>query len=139
MIEAIRAQNNEICIIYFRLEKTEYSYFPLTNIGTSFFKCLYFPHSFENCLIKELQLSHMVSILGPRLLKILGTTTRLSYNLKKQILSEFFFSKTRHLYFQTSLHILPSRIVLYFPLDDFIISLALHVKVALSKTEHLYL
>jgi hypothetical protein len=42
------------------------------------------------------------------------------------------------LYFLILLHILPTHIVLYFLLDNFIIFLALHVKVALSETEYLY-
>jgi hypothetical protein len=53
IVVAIGVQNDEICIIDFCPEKTEYLYFPLTNIGTSFYKCLYFPHSFEKCLVKE--------------------------------------------------------------------------------------
>jgi hypothetical protein len=42
------------------------------------------------------------------------------------------------LYFPILLHILPVPIVLYFLLDNFIIFLALHVKVALPKTKYLY-
>jgi hypothetical protein len=42
------------------------------------------------------------------------------------------------LYFPILLHTLPARIVLYFLLDNFIIFLALHVKVALPKNEYLY-
>jgi hypothetical protein len=43
MIEAIRAQNNEICIKYFRPEKIEYSYF-LRHVSVLFFisVCTYF-------------------------------------------------------------------------------------------------
>jgi hypothetical protein len=43
------------------------------------------------------------------------------------------------LYFPILLHILPIPIVLYFLLDNFIIFLALHVKVALPENEYLYL
>jgi hypothetical protein len=42
------------------------------------------------------------------------------------------------LYFPILLHILPVPIVLYFLLDNFIIFLALHVKVALPENEYLY-
>jgi hypothetical protein len=42
------------------------------------------------------------------------------------------------LYFLILLHILPVSIVLYFLLDNFIIFLSLHVKVALPETEYLY-
>jgi hypothetical protein len=42
------------------------------------------------------------------------------------------------LYFPILLHILPIPIVLYFLLDNFIIFLALHVKVALPEAECLY-
>jgi hypothetical protein len=52
MIEAIRAQNNEICVIYFRLEKTEYSYFLIHVSVLLFYNCLYLCHSFKNYLEK---------------------------------------------------------------------------------------
>jgi hypothetical protein len=52
MIEAIHAQNNEICIIDFRPEKTEYSYFLWHVLVLLVCKYLYFCHSFKNYLEK---------------------------------------------------------------------------------------
>jgi hypothetical protein len=50
MIDTVRAQNNEICIIDFHPEKTKYSYF-LKNVSVLlFYKRLYFYHSFKNYL-----------------------------------------------------------------------------------------
>jgi hypothetical protein len=45
--------------------------------------------------------------------------------------------KTKNLYFPSSWHILPTRILMYFPLDDFIFFLAPR-EVALRENEHLY-
>jgi hypothetical protein len=61
---------------------------PWTRIGTSFLQAFYFHHSFKNYLEKWMQLSHTVSVLCPRSLKMLNTTTRFSYNFKKHILSK---------------------------------------------------
>jgi hypothetical protein len=52
MIEGIHAQNNEICIIYFRSEKTEYSYYVRHVSVLLIYKCLYFCRSFKNYLEK---------------------------------------------------------------------------------------
>jgi hypothetical protein len=46
--------------------------------------------------------------------------------------------RSHSLYFLILLHILPVPIVLYFLLDNFIIFIALHVKVALPENEYLY-
>jgi hypothetical protein len=52
MIEAIYAQNNEICIIDFCREKTEYSYL-LKHVSVLLvYNRLYFWHSFKNYLEK---------------------------------------------------------------------------------------
>jgi hypothetical protein len=58
MVETIGSQNDEICIVDFCPKKTEYSYFPSHMSVHYFISVCTSYHSFENWLVKELQLSH---------------------------------------------------------------------------------
>jgi hypothetical protein len=53
-------------------------------------------------------------------------------------MEDFCISESEHMYYPLWIHVLLALILLYFPLDDFIMFLALLCRICTSKTKHLY-
>jgi hypothetical protein len=88
IIKAIHAQNNEICIIDFRPEKTEYSYFLRHVSVLLFYKRLYFCQSFKNYLENRCNFLIRCPICVHDNLKCSTQQRALVTTLKKHILSK---------------------------------------------------